>query len=261
VSTLDEALQALLVRALQFIPSLIVALITFVAALLAAGPAARMVRRALSRRIEEQGLLDLLAKLVRWSIVVIGLTVALEQVNFNVTGFLAGLGVAGLTIGFALQDIARNFVAGILLMIRQPFVIGDGVSVAGFAGTIVAVNTRDTVIRTWDGEVVIIPNTKVFENPISNYTRSETRMRTVKIALSHGQDAHAMMALLSETIRGVPGVLETPPPSVWADDLTLITTSLTVRFWVNTKGSDLLQVHSDAIVALNAAVQRSTQAA
>jgi len=261
VSTLDEALQALLVRVLQFIPNLIVALLTFVATLLVAGPAARTVRRALARRIEEQGLLDLLSKLVRWTILVIGLTIALEQVNFNVTGFLAGLGIAGLTIGFALQDIARNFVAGILLMIRQPFVIGDGVSVAGFAGTVVAVNTRDTVIRTWDGEVVIVPNTKVFENPISNYTRSQKRMRTVKIALSHGQDATTVMALLGETIRAVPGVLETPPPSVWADELTLITTNLTVRFWVDTKASDLLQVHSDAVVALNAAVQRPQKAA
>ncbi len=261
MTTLDEALQALIVRALQFIPNLIVALITFAAALLVASPAARTVRRALARRIEEQRLLDLLAKLTRWSIVIGGLTVALEQVNFSLTGFLAGLGIAGLTVGFALQDIARNFVAGILLMIRQPFVIGDGVSVAGFAGTVLAVNTRDTVVRTWDGEVVTIPNTKVFENPISNYTRSETRMRTVKIALSHNQDAPALMALLSETIRAVPGVLETPPPSVLADDLNFIATTLTVRFWVNTKRSDLLQVHSDAIVALNAAAQRFSQVA
>ncbi len=93
-------MQALLVRVLQFIPNLIVALITFIAALLVAGPAARAMRKALGRGIQEQGLLDLLARLVRWAIVSTGLIAALEQLNFNVTGFLAGLGVAGLTIGF-----------------------------------------------------------------------------------------------------------------------------------------------------------------
>ncbi|MCU0523181.1 MAG: mechanosensitive ion channel family protein, partial [Anaerolineae bacterium] len=185
---IDQAMQALLVRALQFVPNLVVALLTFLAGLLLAGPAARGVRRALALRIREAGLLDLLAKLVRWAVIVTGLVVALEQVSFNVTGFVAGLGIAGLTIGFALQDIARNFVAGILLMIRQPFAIGDDVSVAGFAGAVVAVNTRDTVIRTWDGELTIVPNTKVFENPITNYTRSQQRMRTIRVILNRGQD-------------------------------------------------------------------------
>ena len=243
---------------LQFIPSLIVALLTFVAALLLAGPAARGVRRGLARRTIEQGLLDLLVKSVRWAVIVTGLIVALEQVSFNVTGFLTGLGVAGLTIGFALQDISRNFVAGILLMVRQPFVAGDGVSVAGFAGTIVAVNTRDTVIRTWDGELTIVPNTKVFENPITNYTRSQHRMRTIKVTLNRGQDTASSMALLLEAIRGVPGVLESPAPSVWADDLNVIAITVNVRFWVDTKASDLLQVHSGAVIALEAAATRAT---
>ena len=256
---IDQAMQALLVRVLQFVPNLIVALLTFLAGLLLAGPAARGVRRALALRIHEAGLLDLLAKLVRWAVIVTGLVIALEQVSFNVTGFVAGLGIAGLTIGFALQDIARNFVAGILLMIRQPFVIGDDVSVAGFAGTVVAVNTRDTVIRTRDGEHVIVPNIRVFENPITNYTRSQHRMRTVKIGLEREQDRARTMAQLLETIRGVPGVLETPAPTVWADDLTGAAITVSVRFWVDSKVSEPLHVHSDAVLALEAAAVRAMQ--
>jgi small-conductance mechanosensitive channel len=89
-------------------------------------------------------------------VLVLGTVVALGQVNFDVTGFVAGLGVAGVTIGFALQDIARNFVAGIILLIRQPFDIGDAVEVGDYAGSVLDITTRDTVLKTWDGEMVIL---------------------------------------------------------------------------------------------------------
>lgn len=255
MTNLDAALQQLLVQALQFIPSLIVALVTFAVALLLARPAERAVRRALGLRITEKALLDLLAKLVRWAVIVVGLIAALEQVNFNLTGFLAGLGVAGLTIGFALQDITRNFVAGILLMVRQPFVIGDVVSAAGFVGTVTSVTARDTVIRTLDGEVVIVPNIRVFENPISNYTRSTERMRTIQVGLGYGQDAEHAMTVFLEAIYTVPGVLSEPAPTVWADALGDAAIALSVRFWVDTSASGLLQVHSDAVLALDAAAR------
>ena len=254
---MDNVLQSLAMSLVQFLPRLIVALLTFAAALLLAGPAARAVRRGLAWRMSNEQLLNALAKVTRWAVVTAGIVVALEQVNFNITGFLAGLGVAGLTIGFALQDITRNFVAGVLLMIRQPFVVGESVTAGGFSGTVEAITTRDTVIRTWDGELVTIPNTKVFEAPISNFTRSRKRMRTIKLGLSYEHDAERALELLRDAIRSVDGVLDEPAPSVWAESLGYSTMEITARFWVDTQAGDVLKVHSDAVLALERAAERA----
>jgi small conductance mechanosensitive channel len=94
---------------LLFIPNLILALVLFVLTLLLSGLIARWVRRAAKLRIKDTETQRLLSRLARWSVIVLGTLVALDQVDFDVTGFVAGLGVAGFTIGFALQDIARNF--------------------------------------------------------------------------------------------------------------------------------------------------------
>lgn len=255
MSNLDQALQELLFSTLQFIPRLIVGLLTFGLALLLAAPAGRAVKRALERRIDSQGLPALLARLTRWTVIIIGGVAALEQVNFNVTGFLAGLGVAGLTIGFALQDIARNFVAGVLLLLRKPFVANDYVNAGGFSGTVMDVNTRDTVIRADNGELVIIPNTKIFENPITNFSRSVNRQRVLTLTLRNSQNVDAEMDLLRNALQNVPGVLSEPQPTVWADRPGFTTVRVIARFWVNTQTSDLFAVNSAAVLALNQVTQ------
>ena len=155
---LGAPLQTFVQNALEFIPKLIVALIVFGVSLFLSVVAARWARRTASTKIDDEETLLLLSRLARWAVIVLGTVLALDQVDFDVTGFVAGLGIAGFTIGFALQDITRNFIAGLILLVRQPFDIGDSVEVAGYAGTVREINTRDTVLKTWDGEMVILPN-------------------------------------------------------------------------------------------------------
>ena len=146
--------QELFQGALRFIPHLITALITFAVSLLLSGLAARWVQRAAKTKISDSETLQLLSMLTRWTVIILGILTALEQVNFDVTSFIAGLGIAGITIGFALQDIARNFVAGILLLVRQPFNIGNAVKVAGYSGTVLDITTRDTVLNQRDHQLL-----------------------------------------------------------------------------------------------------------
>ncbi len=254
MDNIDQLLQELLVVMLHFTPRLIAALLTFGIALLLAGPAARAVQRSLSRRLEPQGLPRLLAKITRWAVVIGGGVIALEQVNFNVTGFLAGLGVAGLTIGFALQDITRNFVAGVLLMLRQPFVLDELITAGGFSGKVLDITIRDTMIQTLDGELVVIPNIKIFENPISNLSRSRLRQRNLVVQLPNQGDPAQALALLLAATAGTPGVLAAPQPTVWAEQLSEAAINVGVRFWVDTHTSDPLAVHSAVALALNRAI-------
>jgi small-conductance mechanosensitive channel len=242
-----ETFQDFLQDALRFAPRLVAALITFAASLLLSGLAARWVERVAKPKIRDPETLRLLSRLARWSILVLGTLAALEQVNFDVTSFIAGLGIAGVTIGFALQDITRNFVAGILLLIRQPFNIGDAVEAAGHAGTVLDITTRDTVLKTWDGEMVILPNIDIFTNSITNYSELPHRRRTVYIGLGYEEDVGQATRLFLEAIRSVEGVLEDPAPSLLAEDLGDSALTLAARFWVNQETHSLFDVHSEVV--------------
>jgi small conductance mechanosensitive channel len=151
---------------LLFFPKLIAAIVIFILTLLAASIPAKAIRKVASRRIKSPEVLKLIKQISQWTVVIIGTIVALDQVDFNVTGFVAGLGIAGFTIGFALQDIARNFISGMILLYRQPFTIGDFIEVSGHTGTVKMINIRDTEIETLDGDIVIIPNNKSLRTPL-----------------------------------------------------------------------------------------------
>jgi small conductance mechanosensitive channel len=101
---------------------------------------------------------------VLWSITIAGTITALERF-FPVTAFLAGLGIIGFTVGFALQDIMKNFASGVILLLQQPFHVGETIGVKGFDGTVLAIDLRATEIKAADGRVVILPNADVLANP------------------------------------------------------------------------------------------------
>jgi len=253
---LSGTFQELLQGALRFIPHLIAALITFAASLLLSGLAARWVRRTAKVKIHDPETLQLLSRLVRWTVIIMGTLAALEQVNFDATSFIAGLGIAGITIGFALQDIARNFVAGILLLVRQPFDIGNAVEVAGYAGTVLDITTRDTVLKTWDGEMVVLPNMDVFTSAIINYSALPHRRRTVYIGLGYDEDVGQATSVFLDAIQSVEGVLDDPAPSLLAEELGDSALTLVARFWVNQETHGLFDVHSEVVRAIKETAER-----
>ena len=244
---LGTPLQSILEQALLFIPKLVAALIVFGVSVFLSAVAARWIRRTARTKIDDEETLLLLSRLARWTVIVLGTVLALDQVNFDVTGFVAGLGIAGLTIGFALQDISRNFISGLILLVRQPFDIGDSVKVAGYAGTILEITTRDTVLKNWDGEMVILPNLEVFTNPIVNYSDLPNRRRTIKIGLGYGEDANRATEIFLKAIKDVDGVLMDPAPELLAEGLGDSTLNLAARFWVNQETHSLFAVHSAVV--------------
>jgi small-conductance mechanosensitive channel len=236
---------------IRFLPSLIASIVTFVAALILSALGARWVRRAARERSDNDELALLLSRLARWSVIIVGLIVALEQIDFDVTSFVAGLGILGFTIGFALQDIARNFVAGILLLIRRPFEIGDLVELAGEVGHVREISVRDTSIETRDGEHVILPNAEVLTNPIKNFSVAPKRRRTVSVGLGYGQDVEAASDAMLEAVRAVEGVADEPAASLLAEGLGDSALTLSVRFWVDQEAHSLARVQSDVVKAIN----------
>jgi len=247
---ISQWFQDFITQALNFLPHLVVGIVVFAAAILLAKPASRWVEKKAAARITDPAIIQLLAKLTPWVIIITGIVVGLEQVNFNVTGFIAGLGIAGLTIGFALQDITRNFVAGIILMTRKPFKIGDAVKIGTHTGTVMNINTRDTVIKTLDGEVVIIPNISIYNSAIINQAELAQQRRTVKIGLGYAEDISRASQVFLDALNSVDGVLADPPASILAEQLGESTVTLVARFWVDQTKQSVLKVHSDVVQSI-----------
>ena len=255
---LTAPLQTVLGSVLLFIPKLVAALVTFGASLLLSVLAARWVRNAAGGSIDDEETVILLSRLTRWAVIIAGTVLALDQVDFDVTGFVAGLGIAGLTIGFALQDITRNFIAGLILLVRQPFEIGDAVEAAGLSGTVLNITTRDTVLKSWDGEAIILPNLEVFTKPIINYSTLPHRRRTVRIGLGYGEDVGQASDAFLNDVRNVEGVLQDPAPTIHALDLGDSALSLDVRFWVNQEAHGLFDVHSAVVRTIKEVAERES---
>ena len=253
---LEVPLQQLLHDAIVFIPKLVGAIIVFLVALFVAGCSGRAARRALERRTDRAELASMFEHIVHWGVIVAGALSALSMVNFDVTSFVAGLGITGVVVGLALQDIARNFVAGVILLLRRPYCTGEAVSIAGIDGAVVDMNTRDTTIRRWDGEQAIVPNSTIFTSVITNYSRATLRQRTVRLEVNRLQPLERTIATIREAVTAVEGVAAEPGPSVRAEGLGDNGMILALRFWVDTTVRGLLDVHSDAVLAANAAIVR-----
>jgi len=250
-------LQDLLTDFIDNAPQFLIAIAIFVATLIFSRVAERWTERSTKQQIEDIQTRKYLAQTARYAVLVLGILTALDQIpGIKITSFLAGLGILGFTIGFALQDIARNFIAGLLLLLRKPFSVDDAVEIAGHDGIVMELNMRDTVIKTWDGVMEIIPNLDVYTNPIVNYSELPLRRRTVMVGLGYGEDVDQAKETILNTIRTTEGVLEEPSPEILTEELGDATLNLAARFWVNQQTHNLFGVHSDVVDAINAAAER-----
>ncbi|MGD8998443.1 MAG: mechanosensitive ion channel family protein [Anaerolineae bacterium] len=239
------------------LPNYLIAIIAFVATLFLSRVTRQWVKQSVKKRVEDPETQELVARIARWTVLLLGTLTAVNQIpGINVSSLLTGLGVLGFTIGFALQDIARNFIAGLLLLMRQPFSVGDSVEIAGHAGTVLDITTRDTVIKTWDGVMEIIPNLDVYTNPIVNYSELPLRRRTVMIGLGYGEDVDRARAAFLNAIRSTEGVAEEPAPEMITEELGDSALTIAARFWVNQETHNLFAVHSKVVEALNSTAER-----
>lgn len=233
------SLEDLLTQFLAFLPNLISGIVIFLLTLYGSAWFAKSTGRAMERRDHDPELILLISRLVRWCVLILGTVQALAQVNFDVTSLVAGLGIAGFTLGFALQDVAKNFVAGILLLLQQPFSIGDAIEVAGFNGKVLDITLRTTELRTWDGRNVLIPNGDVYVKPIVNFSRSNQRRLQLTISLSQAGDLTQVTQLVLGALGESAGTLDDPAPeAVWTKSAATAL-DLSAYYWVDTLQVDL----------------------
>ncbi len=247
-------LQSILDSIVAFLPRLGLALLVYLIAHLISRWATRLVRRRLATQKTDEELIILLQLLTRWGIRALGIVLALEQLApGRLSTLLAGLGIAGVTIGFALQDVAKNFIAGILLLLTRPFEIDDTIEVTGYTGKVLAINLRSTEMREVDGRYVIIPNADVFVSPIVNFTRAPRRRIKMTLGITIDTDLELATRTALEAIGHIHGIIDDPQPQLVLESFSDSVIQSSLYYWIDTAQVDYQEAQSSGAQAVNQA--------
>lgn len=226
-----DALNELWEAFLRSLPLIAIAVLILAIGIVIAAGIVRGVRGWLRRSDAEQAAEELTIQLIRGLVIVLFLLLALAVAGVNVGAALAGLGIVGLAIAFAMQNILENFISGVLLLIRKPFRVGDQIRTNDYEGTVEDLDLRVTKLRVYAGEIVLIPNADVFRNPIENLTRRGKRRTSVFVGVDYRDDHDAAREVILRAVREVEGVLETPDPEVLLTELGESSVDFEVRYW------------------------------
>lgn len=248
-----DKLESWLNTIVDMLPNVAVAIVVVVAFGLAAKWVSRGVGRALQRFVGSPQLLILVTKLVQIAMVAAGAFVALDILHLDkaVTSLLAGVGIVGLALGFAFQDIAANFVSGVLMAIRRPFAIGDLIEVADHFGRVDAIDLRTTQLTRLSGETVIIPNKDVSQNPLINYTKTQCRRIDVEVGVSYGDDLERARELALGAARELELRDHDRQVELFFTGFGSSSIDFVLRFWVKDASQRaFLEARSEAIIAI-----------
>ena len=232
------------------VPNLVTAVVFLLVTVLVARLVRRGIDTALRRTSTEAHVHLLVAKLGFFGVVLIGVVVTLSIAGVNLSVLVGSLGLITVALGFALQDILSNFVAGIVLLLEHPFTKGDHIVTADAAGTVEDIRIRATRLRTSDGQLVVVPNKLLFTQVLKNASASTGRRLEVAVRMPHGQDVARTREALPAAAGEVDGVLATPSPRVLTADLAADALELRLLFWADPRASDLERVRSEVLDAV-----------
>lgn len=203
----------------------------------------RLLRRVADKR-DRTSLGEVSGALVRWTIVVVGLMLAITIVAPSITpgDLFAGLGVSSVAIGFAFKDILQNMLAGILILLRQPFEVGDQIVSGGHEGTVEKIETRATLIKTYDGRRVVIPNSVIYTDSVIVNTAFDIRRSEYDIGIGCNDDWDKATAIMRKCCAAVEGVEQQPAPETIPVELGDFANVVRLRWW--TASDRATQIHT-----------------
>ncbi len=220
--------------AVQYGLDLVGALILLIGGWIVAGWARRVVLRVLDRapRLEET-LKPVIASVARYGILIFVLIAVLAQFGVQTTSIIAVLGTAGLAIGLALQGTLQNIAAGIMLLFLRPFQIGDSIDAEGLAGTIDEIGLFTTHMHTYDGIYLQVPNARLWNHAIRNYSRLPTRRLDIVVGIGYADDIDKAQAVLMDLLENDTRAHADPAPEVMVSELAESSVNLGLRCWTD----------------------------
>jgi small-conductance mechanosensitive channel len=241
------------------LPQLVLALVVVFLTWIVARFAVRIAEMLTGRSKLRTDLQKLVETLVRVAIWVIGLLLAAAVAipGFTPAGMIAGLGIGALAIGFAFQDIFENFLAGVLIMLRDKMNLGDYVEAEGASGTVERITLRETHIREFSGELIILPNSMIFKNPVKIYSDAPQRRDAIVVGVSYDSDLEHSATVIHDAVASVPALAKGRPVEVFGSEFNSSSVDFAVRWWTDTTQHNILQVRHDVVLAIKAALDKA----
>lgn len=220
-------------RLIAFLPQLLAAMLVMAVFWLLFRVTRRPLRAILLRADFQETLVRLMVdNLYRYSLMVIGLVMAASQLGIDVAAALAGIGIAGIALGFAAQDSVANVISGIMIFWDKPFVVGDWIKVEGEYGKVANITLRTTRIRTNRNTWVVIPNKTIIDAVLENFSKKGELRLDIPVGIAYKEDIRAAREVLLDAVRSLPDVMKQPEPDVVVESLGDSSVNLLVRVWI-----------------------------
>ncbi|MEN8178249.1 MAG: mechanosensitive ion channel domain-containing protein [Pseudomonadota bacterium] len=201
--------------------------------------------------IKDLGIRNSLSVFTQYAVVVIGLIIALNILGINLTSLTVFAGALGVGIGFGLQNIANNFISGLILLAERPVRSRDWVTIGDKEGEVSQIGMRSVTVTTWDNQDVIIPNSDLVSSAFINWTRSNNVVRTVLfIGIHYQADPHQAQKVIEEAVTMNPAVSLTPTPKIWLSDFGPSSVDFRVHYYMDVKQFSRLEVKSQVLFAI-----------
>jgi small conductance mechanosensitive channel len=253
-----EALANLWEGLLARVPYILIGLLIF----LVIWGIGKLVKRAINEAGERTSLditlADLLGRLVSLVAIVLGFFVAAVVIfpTFQPGDLITGLGITSVAVGFAFKDILQNFFAGILILWRRPFVVGDQIRFKDFDGTVEAINTRSTRLKTYDGERAVLPNSDVYTNAVLVHTAYDKRRVRFSVGIGYLDSIEEARATIERVLAETEGVLDDPGPWVYVAELAPSSVNFNVYYWTESHQANVLKVSDRVATGIKLALDK-----
>ncbi|WP_419802060.1 mechanosensitive ion channel family protein [Mucilaginibacter sp.] len=245
----------------RLLPNILVSALLLVLGIYLAKLIKKIASNLIQRVSDNRALNNLFTSVIYIFVIAVTLFTVLSILKLDtaVTSILAGAGIIGLALAFAFQDIASNFISGIFISFRRPLRVGHIVKVKDYMGKVEEINLRDTILRTFQGQMVIIPNKDVFQNPIENFSVLGKRRVDLSIGVSYGEDLEQVKQVTIEALKGLEHLSADEPVTLFYQEFGGSTINFVLRLWIDSPEQIIyLKVCSDAIIRLKKAYDKNS---
>ncbi|MDQ3472147.1 MAG: mechanosensitive ion channel family protein [Acidobacteriota bacterium] len=241
------------------LPYIVLGVIVFGIFLIIARVIKGIVHTAGERTRIDLTLADLLGRLASFVVIVLGLFVAAVVIfpTFKPGDLVTGLGITSVVIGFAFKDVLQNFFAGILILWRRPFVVGDQIRTKDYEGTVEEITVRSTRLKTYDGERAVLPNGDVYTNAILVRTAYDKRRIRFTVGIGYPDSIEEARETIKSVLKETKGVLSDPGPWVYVTELAPSSVNFSVYFWVQSEQANVLEVSDRVATGIKLALDRA----
>ncbi len=244
---------------LRRLPYIVMGVVVFISFLIIARVIKRVLISAGNRTRLDVTLADLLGRVASAVLIILGVFVAAVVIfpTFKPGDLITGLGITSVAIGFAFKDILQNFFAGILILWRQPFRVGDQIRALDYEGTVEEINVRSTRLKTYDGERAVLPNGDVYTSAVLVRTAYDKRRVRFTVGVGYTDSIEEARESISSVLAGTQGVLENPGPWIYVSELAASSVNFTVYFWVEPEQSNVLKVSDRVATGIKLALDKA----